>query len=181
MDPISIGLALAQFAPSLMRLFGVGEKSASAAEAVIGIARSVTGAKTPEEALELIRADAEKQTEFNLRVLEQNAELEKAYLMDMHSARQMQIAALGQEDLFSKRFVYYFAIFWSVFAMLYFCAVTFIDIPAGGQRIADTILGVLITSVVGGMFAYFYGSTKGSQMKTQLMAALKGNSNGAEK
>lgn len=180
MDPISIGLALAQFAPSLMRMFGVGEKSATAAEAVIDIAKSVTGAQSPQEALDRIRADVEKQTEFNLRVLEQNTELEKAYLMDMHSARQMQIAALGQEDLFSKRFVYYFAIGWSLFAMVYFCAVTFIEIPEMGQRIADTILGVLITSVVGGMFAYFYGSTKGSQMKTQLMAALKGGTNGKE-
>lgn len=180
MDPVSIGLALAQFAPSLLRLFGVGEKSVSAAESVISIAKQVTGAKSPEEALEQIRADVEKQSEFNLKVLEQNAELEKAYLLDVQSARQMQIAALGQEDVFSKRFVYYFATGWSIFAMAYFCAVTFIDIPPEGQRIADTILGVLITSVVGSVFGYFFGSTKGSALKTQIIAA-KGNANGAER
>lgn len=154
-------------------MFGVGEKSVSAAEAVIGIAKQVTGAKSPEEALAQIRADAEKQVEFNLKVLEQNAELEKAYLLDVQSARQMQIAALGQEDVFSKRFVFYFATAWSVFTMLYFGAVTFIEIPSEGQRIADTILGVLITSVVGSVFGYFFGSTKGSALKTQMLAQKK--------
>lgn len=173
MEPISIGLALAQFAPSLLRLFGVGEKSVSAAEAVIGIAKQVTGAQSPEEALERIRANAQKQAEFNIKVIEMNAELERAYLMDVHSARQMQIAALSQEDVFSKRFVFYFATAWSIFAMAYFTAVTFIDIPLEGQRIADTILGVLITSVVGSVFGYFFGSTKGSAIKTQLLARGK--------
>lgn len=173
MDPVSIGLALAQFAPSLLRMFGVGEKPVSVAEAVINVAKQVTGAKTPEEALEQIRANTQQQIDFNLRVLEQNADLEKAYLIDVQSARQMQIAALGQEDLFSKRFVFYFATGWSLFAMTYFCAVTFIDIPPEGQRIADTILGVLITSVVGSVFGYFFGSTKGSALKTQLLARGK--------
>jgi hypothetical protein len=43
-------------------------------------------------------------------------------------------------------------------------------LPPAGQRVADTILGVLITSVVGVMFAYFYGTTKNSMEKTRMLA-----------
>ena len=74
----------------------------------------------------------------------------------------MQVAALSQDDLFSKRFVYYFAA-WSLFSMIYFIAVTFWPPPTDGLRIADTILGVLLASVIGVMFAYFYGTTRGQQ------------------
>ena len=44
-------------------------------------------------------------------------------------ARDMQKASLSQDDLFSKRFIYYFAIFWSVFAVLYLIGITFLEIP----------------------------------------------------
>ena len=64
------------------------------------------------------------------------------------SARDLQKAALAQDDVFSKRFVYYFAAAWSAFAMAYLVGITFQDIPAGSQRFADTILGVLLIVVL---------------------------------
>jgi hypothetical protein len=121
-------------------------------------------------ALAAIQADPAKAMEFQLAMGAQQLDFEKAYLGDVQNARAMQIAALAQEDLFSKRFVYYFAAGWSIFSMVYFMAVTFAPPAAAGQRIADTILGVLIASVIGVMFAYFYGSTKGSAEKTRLLA-----------
>lgn len=88
MGPIAIAMGLAQFAPSLLRLFGVGEKSVSVAEKVIGIAQTVTGTQSPEEALAAMKASAEHQAAFNMEVLKQNEELEKAYMADVQSARQ---------------------------------------------------------------------------------------------
>lgn len=171
MDPISIALGLAQFAPSLVKMFTGSDKAEAVTQQVLGIAQTVTGATTPASALQAIQLDPAKQLEFQQAVLAADTDLQKAYLADVGNARAMQIAALGQDDLFSKRFVYYLAAAWSLFAMLYFTGVTFIKIEPAGQRVADTVLGVLISSVLGGIMAYFYGSTKNSAEKTRLLAA----------
>lgn len=88
---IPIALALAQFAPSLMRFFGAGETSTAVAEQVAQMAQNVSGAKTPEEALNAIRANAELQAAFQLKVLENDSDLEKSYLADRQDARRRDI------------------------------------------------------------------------------------------
>lgn len=171
MDPLTIGLGLAQLVPGMIRLFGGGDKAEKVAEKVVDIAKTVTGQDTGEAALEALKADPNKILEFQRAIEAQRVDLEKAYLADVASAREMQIAALGQEDQFSKRFVYYFSMAWSLFAMAYFLAVTFIEVPPAGIRIADTILGVLIGTVLVGIFHYFFGSTSGGKLKSELLAA----------
>ena len=84
---INIALGLARFAPSVMRFFGAGEASAAVAEKVVGLAQTATGAKTPEEALEAMRQNAELAQQFNLAVLAADTDLEKAFLADVQSAR----------------------------------------------------------------------------------------------
>lgn len=159
----------AGFAPDIIGKVA-GPDAQNVAAKVIDIAQAVTGTADPDNALAALQADPAKALEFKQAVLAADVDLQKAYLADVGNARQMQIAALGQDDLFSKRFVYYFAAGWSLFAMAYFVAVTFIPMSQTGTRIADTILGVLITTVLGAMVAYFYGSTKGSAEKTRLLA-----------
>lgn len=168
--PIALQLAQ-QFAPSIIGMLTGSQKAENVAAHVVGIAQTITGTPTPDAALLAIQTDPAKALEFQKIIIESDAELQRAYLADVQSARELQVAALGQEDLFSKRFVYIFAAAWSVFSMIYFAAVTFAEVPSEGQRIADTILGVLIGQVLGGMFSYFYGSTKGSAEKTRLLAA----------
>jgi hypothetical protein len=86
----------------------------------------------------------------------------------------MQIAALQQEDWFAKNFLYIFTSVWSIFAMVYFAFVTFGTVAESGVRMADTILGVLIGTVLTGFFNFFFGSSKGSKDKTDaLMRATK--------
>lgn len=90
MDPITIIAAakgLATFAPTILRFFGVGEKPAAVAEQVVNIAQTITGAKSPEEALAAMRGNAELAQQFNLAVLAADAELEKAALADRQDAR----------------------------------------------------------------------------------------------
>jgi hypothetical protein len=101
MIPIPLILALAQFAPSIMRYFGAGEGSAKAAEAIVNVATSVTGAKSPEEALEALKADAAAQIAFREKVLEMDGELEKAYLSDVADARKRDTAiqATGHRNI----------------------------------------------------------------------------------
>lgn len=97
---------------------------------------------------------------------------EEAILADRDSSRKMQIAALQQDDVFSKRFVYYFAIGWSGFSMVYFLWATFGQVE--NQRMADTILGVLIGTCLASFFQFFYGSTSRSQKKDDTIQAMAG-------
>lgn len=90
-------------------------------------------------------------------------------VQDRNSARQMQIAALQQDSWFAKNFLYMFTSLWSLFAMCFFIGVTFGTVPESGTRMADTILGVLIGTVITGFFNFFFGSSKSSQDKTQLL------------
>ena len=88
---------------------------------------------------------------------------------DTANARQMQVAALQQDDLFSKRFIYIFATFWSIFAAGYIAFITFGTIPEDNQRFADTILGFLLGTVVATILQFFFGSSMGSKKKDKEM------------
>lgn len=84
-------------------------------------------------------------------------------------ARAMQVAALGQDDKFSKRFVYMFAAGWSIVAIVYIFMITFMSIPAANVRFADTVLGFLLGTIVATIINYFYGSSKSSADKNEVM------------
>jgi len=90
-------------------------------------------------------------------------ELEKAYLADIQNARGMQMTALSQEDVFSKRFLYYFATYWSFVCSLYIGFITFGEIPEANVRFADTILGFLLGTLIATIFNFFFGSSAGSK------------------
>lgn len=75
------------------------------------------------------------------------------------NARSMQVENLKQDDVFSKRFVYYFAVFWSIFAVVYLTSITFIEIPKENIRFADTVVGFTLATIVGTLFGFFYGNS----------------------
>jgi len=102
-----------------------------------------------------------------------SAEIEKAYLADTQSARTMQVAALAQDDKLAKRFVYYFAIFWSLSAAAYIAGITFGTIPEANIRFADTILGFLLGTIVAQIISFFYGSSRSSQNKEEVIKIFK--------
>ena len=91
---------------------------------------------------------------------------------DRANARAMQVAALRQNDLLSKRFVYYFAAFWSVTAALYIAFITFGDIPESNVRFADTILGFILGTVIATIIQFFFGSSVGSKEKHNTLEAM---------
>jgi hypothetical protein len=84
---------------------------------------------------------------------------------DTANARNMQVEALRQDDVFAKRFIYVFATFWSIFASGYIGFITFGTIPPDNQRFADTILGFLLGTVVATILQFFFGSSMGSKEK----------------
>ena len=119
-------------------------------DSVEAVAKAIAG--DPEAAQKLAEIDLKK--------------LEMAYA-NTANARAMQVAALQQEDVFSKRFVMYLAIGWSAFAVTYIALITFFPIAAGNIRFADTILGFLLGTVVATILNFFYGSAHGSTDKQE--------------
>jgi hypothetical protein len=91
---------------------------------------------------------------------------------DRANARAMQVAALGQNDPFAKRFVYYFATFWSISAALYIGFITFGSIPEENVRFADTILGFLLGTIVATIVQFFFGSSDGSKQKDASLESM---------
>ena len=133
--------------------------------AVRAIAEKLGVEDTVEAVAQAIQADpeaAQKLAEIDLKQFELEVK-------DRDGARAMQIVALQQDDWFAKNFLYIFTSIWSIFAMSYFAFVTFGTVPASGVRMADTILGVLIGTVLTGFFNFFFGSSKSSKDKTDAM------------
>lgn len=87
MDPITIGMALANLAPSLIKIFTGSDKAADVAGKVIDVAEAVTGAPTGEAALATIQADPNKLLEFRIAVGAQQESWERMYLEDTQNAR----------------------------------------------------------------------------------------------
>ena len=167
MEPISIALALAQ-ATGLDKRLGRwlgGDKGAEIAGKVVGIAQDITGGKQPAEVLAAIQADKEMAAKLTLQLQQLAAEQDIRELQDISNARAMQQAALAQEDVFSKRFVYLFAIGWSVTAAIYIFCITFFTIPHENIRFADSLCGFLMGTIISTIITFFYGSSRSSQKK----------------
>jgi hypothetical protein len=87
MEPISLALALAQFAPSLIKFFTGSDKAADVAGKVIDIAKTVTGTPTGVDALGVLKVDPAKVLEFQQAAMANDADLTRAFLADVQNAR----------------------------------------------------------------------------------------------
>jgi len=97
MPLIPIAMALAQFAPGIIKLLTGSDKAEDVAAHVVGIAQTITGEVSPEAALAAIKADPNKVLEFQQAMSAQQVDLEKAYLADAANARQrdVELAKVG--------------------------------------------------------------------------------------
>lgn len=169
MDFITLGLGLAKLTgldEKIGRWIG-GDNGEAVARQVVDIAQKVTGSTDTEKAIKQIQADPNMLLEFEKQLQSQEFELEKMAYADRADARAMQVAAMQNGDKFTKRFIYYFATAWSLFAFAYLAMITFADIPAANVRFADTVLGFLLGTVLAGMFGFFYGSSAGNERRSE--------------
>ena len=125
-----------------------------------------------EDVTKLKQFEMDHQEELlRLRIEEKKLGVEElqAYLADTKDARNMQVQAMKSDDPFVRRFIYFFAIFWSIASAAYIGFITFGEIPEANVRFADTILGFVLGTLIGTIVQFFYGSSKGSQEKTQAL------------
>jgi CDP-diglyceride synthetase len=121
-------------------------------DAVEDVAKAIAG--DPEAARKLAELDLEKL---------------KAEYANTADARAMQVAALNQSDVFSKRFTMYLTAFWSIAAAIYIGFITFSVIPDKNTRFADTILGFILGTVIATMLNFWFGSSIGSKEKGEAL------------
>lgn len=171
MDFITLALGLGQLVPAITKWITGSDKAAEVAEQVVSIAETVTG-KTGNDVLTSIKADPALLMAFKEKVMERQTELDRLAYGDIASARHMQETALQQDDIFSKRFVYYLAAWWSLFSCVYIIVISVITIPETSVRFVDTILGFLLGTVVATIIQFFLGSSIGSKTKDTLAEIL---------
>ena len=171
MEPLSIALALAQFAPSLLRYFGVGEKSAVVAEKVIEVAKQVTGQPTGPEAIEAMKQSAQLAHDFNLAVLKMDGELEQAYLADRRDARARDVALhqAGYQNRRADLMVMFDVI--GLVACLVVLSLFRKDIPGEVVGLLSTIAGIF-GLCLRDAHQFEFGSSRGSREKDGLLADL---------
>lgn len=91
---------------------------------------------------------------------------------DRKSARTMQVAALSQDDVVAKRFIYWFALYWSVFTTAYITGITFYVIPVANLPVVTTVLGFLLGTAVATILNFFFGSSFKSREKDNTIEKL---------
>jgi hypothetical protein len=102
-------------------------------------------------------------------LLAHEIEMFKLESADRDSARKMQMAALDQDDRFSKRFVYYLAIFIIVSATAFGIMLFFIDVPEANKRLVEMFADIYLFAGAVMVIQFFFGSSKSSKDKTEIM------------
>jgi hypothetical protein len=145
----------------------VVEKGLDYVQDKLGVELKPESELTPAD-VEKIRSEAMKHEEFMAELDEKSRQ----------RASDMQMHAMDNADPMVRRFIYYFAWFWSITSIIYFFGVTFYPISQTGKDFANTILGFLLGTAVSAVLQFFYGSSKSSQDKTKSMQqAIDANSN----
>lgn len=170
MDPITIAMGLAQFAPQIIRWVTGSDKAADAAGKVVEIAQAVTGKQDGPAALEAIQADPALAVQFREKVMANEADLDKAYLADRQNARGRDVA-LAQAGRYNWR-----ADILAVLAVggLVLC-VYFIARDAGlPERAVNAIMFVagVLASAVRDVYGFEFGSSRSSRNKDETIGEM---------
>lgn len=80
-------IALAQFAPLIVKWLGAGKGVTNVTTAIADVASQVTGAKTLDEAVSVLSSNSEKAMEFRVKIMEMEQSLDAMYMQDMQDAR----------------------------------------------------------------------------------------------
>lgn len=164
-------LALAQFAPSILRFFGAGEKSAAVAQKAVDIAQSITSTQTPEAAVEALRANADLAQKFQLAVLAADEEMEKIALADIEDARKRDLEVRKLSGGSNRRADIMIVCDWlGLVACLVVLAFFRKEIPGEVVALLSTfgsIFGVCLRDA----HQFEFGSSRGSKEKDVLLAA----------
>ena len=170
MDPISIALGLAQFVPVITRWLG-GDQPGDVAQQVVDVAQTITG-KTGTAALDAIKADPATQNAFRQAMAAQAEDLEKAYLADRAGARSrdVSLAQAGRHNIRADVLAY--AAIGGLISLVWILLVH--PIAEGPTRDILLILSGAIVAIAKDVYGFEFGSSRGSEAKTEQITQLMG-------
>jgi len=131
-----------------------------------GITNIIKTWKVTPEQQEEIQKEINRHNEAEL-ILAQQAEA--MFLQDRQKARELQIEALRQDDRFSKRFIYFLAIGIILLTFAFNLCFFFIQYPERNHDIINMIAGTLNSTGFAAIIYFFFGSSKGSADKQNII------------
>lgn len=191
-----VGAALAAIAPELAKrgldlLSGVFRGAAEqGADKVSELIREKTGIDITAAAENKLTEDQWiKLKEFELEHQEQllvyrqsidahELEMERLRVEDSKSARETQTKRDESQDVFVRRFTYYYAILITVLTFVFIFLAIFgpawlgAALPDQSWRVIDTVLGFLLGVGLSAIIQFFYGSSQGSRNKQEQLREL---------
>jgi len=161
-------MALAQFAPKIIGHLA-GDNAEKTAEQVVGIAQAVTGEPDPETALKKIQQNPELQLKFQSDTNRHIETMEQMHLEDRAGAREREKAIVSRTG---KKDVNLYVLAWSVIAGFFALCFALMKwpLPTGQNQVVFMLFGSLATGF-GTVLQYFFGSSKSSVDKTDIISA----------
>lgn len=164
---IAIGSAIAELVAPKIGRWIAGDKGEKVAEQVVGTAQVITGAKSPEQALSMLKEDAELRAKLSERLMEIDLELEKAYLEDRQNARARDVAIRQSGNLNWRADALAILVVLGVIAIP--ILLIFNEVPEGPGRDLLMVLAGVLGKALGDIIHFEFGSSRGSKEKTNLL------------
>lgn len=128
---------------------------------ILNAAGKVLGSETKDgqsQFLELFKGNKQKEREFKIEINEQFQKRLELELKDREGARAMQMAALKQDDVFAKRFIYYLAGGLLSATVGISVLPLFLEIPEGNEALVNRGTDFLYMVSGGTIISFFFGS-----------------------
>lgn len=162
MDPFTIALGLAKFAPTVTKWLTGSDKAADVASKVVDIAETVTGQKGS-AALEAINTDPALAMQFQQAVMANENDLAKAFLADVQSARarDVELAKAGHKNYRASLLVAVAVV------LVLLCMVVMVWQSEANDYVKATITLILGRALgwVDQVFSFEFGTTRSSATK----------------
>lgn len=155
--------SLAQLAPSLLKVFKVGEKSVAAAEVAASVARSISGTSNNDDALTVLATQPEKLIEYQKAILDHEKFMEESFVADKESARVRDIEFLKAGTRNYRADILVAVSILVVFTILG-VVILAPDINEYAKGSLTTILGVFLNQLTN-VFSFEFGSTRKDEAK----------------
>lgn len=170
MDPITIVSALAQFAPQLVKYVTGNDHAEEVAKTAMDVAMQVTGTATGSQALSALNAKPELAIQYQQAVMEQEADLEKAHLADIQSARTRDVEIV-KSGAHNYRADAMFLLAVVVVVGLVYAVWVDPNVNEFLKGIVTLMLGRFL-GYLDGIYNFEFGTTRGSQSKDQTINNL---------
>ena len=175
MDPMTMAAvvsALVRVAPELAGWIG-GRKAGAVAQTAVDIAKQVTGVPDAGQAASKLHADPDLAARYRAELAQREADLQAAQLLDVQDARSrdVQLRRAGDGSNLRADLLAYLAV-----GLLYILIITLFIRPLadGAARDALMILVGVVGTIVTQVYAFEFGSSRGSKDKSGLLGRWAG-------